>query len=193
MFVYLNDLLQLCIMFIESFVYVYLILLKESLELSSNQLILWGMGGEGCFFKKMCCVSLLRQTYWSVHLELQFLGCGGKGGGALNNMFLFSIFLNTNWSLLYRIKFKDYVYNDTFAYDMYQGYFIEKNKGDREYIFCLPLHHNLTSIAPPPHNFIFLDVTLTTPSHNWNSFAPTLPFQFYLFGSSSILESQFLV
>ncbi len=45
MFVHLNDLLQICIMFIESFVYVYLILLKTSLELSSNQLILLGVGG----------------------------------------------------------------------------------------------------------------------------------------------------
>ncbi len=45
MLVYLNDLLLLCIMSIEPFVYVYLMLLKESLELSSNQLILWGMGG----------------------------------------------------------------------------------------------------------------------------------------------------
>ncbi len=29
-------------------------------------------------------------------------------------------------SLLYWIKFKSYVHNDTFAYDIYQGYFIEK-------------------------------------------------------------------
>ena len=52
---------------------------------------------------------------------------GERGCGALNNIFLFSIFLNTNWSLLYWIKFKGYVHNDTFAYDMYEGYFIEKS------------------------------------------------------------------
>ncbi len=33
----------------------------------------------GLFSKKICWVSLLRQKYWSVHLELQFLGGGGMG------------------------------------------------------------------------------------------------------------------
>ncbi len=80
MFVYLNDLLQLCTM-----------------------------------FKKICWVSLLKQTYWSVHLEIQFMGCGGRGCGALNNIFLFSIFINIYWSLIYWIKFKGYVHNDIFA------------------------------------------------------------------------------
>ncbi len=98
-----------------------------------------------------------------------------RGCGALNNIFWFSIFLNTNWSLLYWIKFKGYVHNDTLAYDMYQGYFIEKSKGDRVYIVFLPLPHNLTSLAPPPRNFIYLDVTLTTLSHNWKSLAPNPP------------------
>ncbi len=112
---------------------------------------------------KICWVSLLRQTYWGAHLELHFLGCGGKGLCALNNnIFLFSIFLNTNWSLLYRIKFKGYVNYDTFAYDMYQGYFIEKVRGKGCTFFASPLY-NLKSLALSPHNFIYLDVTLTTP------------------------------
>ncbi len=31
------------------------------------------------------------------------------------------------------------------------------------YIFCPHLPHNLTSLTPPPNNFIYLDVTLTSP------------------------------
>ncbi len=106
------------------------------------------------------------------------MGCGGRGCSALNNIFLFSIVLNTNWSLFYWIKLKGYVHNDTFVYNMYQGYFIEKSKGDRVYIFWLPIPHNLTSIAPPPHIFIYVDVTLTTSSHNRNPLAPTPHFNF---------------
>ncbi len=67
------------------------------------------------------------------------------------------------WSLLYWIMFKGYVHDDTLAYDVYQGYFIEKVSGTGCTFFASPLPHNLTSLAPPPHNFIYLDVTLAPP------------------------------
>ncbi len=123
-----------------------------------------GCGGVGvCLSKKICWVSLLRQIIEVFIWNSNFWSWSwGRSFGALNNIFLFSILLNTKWSLLYWINFKGYVHNDTFAYDIcIRSVSSKKVRGHGVYSLPPP-PHNLNSLAPPPLTFIYLDVTLTT-------------------------------